>query len=109
MICDKCGHKMTMHYERFCPKCNKDILIKKTRVVGDLFKIMYHMEANGYMNLDKFWREWFIDNHEFSNDSYIDFYLDDKFDNEELNVYMRKVAELLGVEVGDSVVMWISW
>lgn len=109
MNCSKCNHKMEIHYEWFCPKCDTEILIKEHRVTGDLFKIMYYMEANGYMSKDEFWRDWFVDSFNFSNDSYVDMLLEDTYDNEELNEYMRKVADLLGVKIGDEVTVWISW
>lgn len=109
MNCDKCNHKLEMHYKLFCPKCDTDILIKKSNVVGDLFKIMYHMEANGYMSKDRFWSEWFTESFDFTNDTYVDMALDDTYDNEEINRYMRRVAELMGVKVGEYVIMWISW
>jgi hypothetical protein len=109
MECSKCNHEMEIHYGWFCPKCDTDILIMKQKVTGDLFKIMYHMQANGYMSKEKFWRDWFVDSFNFSNDSYVDMTLEDTYDNEELNEYMRKVAELLSVEVGDEVTMWVSW
>ncbi|QPK89836.1 hypothetical protein IEN91_05205 [Bacillus velezensis] len=107
--CERCGHELEIHYEWFCPRCDVEILKVKPKVTGDLFKIMCHMEANGFMSKDDFWSNWFIESHIVSNDSYVDMYLDDTFDDEELNRYMVKVAELLGVEIGEKVTMWISW
>lgn len=106
--CDKCGHELKMHYIRFCPKCDTSVLIKDSDVTGDLFKIMYHMEANGYLSKRRFW-DWFTNMNDISNDTSIKVTLNDDSFDEEINEYMAKVAELLGVEFGSTVNMWISW
>lgn len=108
MNCEKCGHELEMHYVTFCPKCDTKILTMNNKVIGDLFKIMCHMEANGYMKQDDFW-DWFTDSYDFSNDTYVELGIDDSYDDEELNKYMRKLSDLLHVEMGDYVLMWVSW
>jgi hypothetical protein len=104
MKCKECGHKMEVHYTIFCPKCDTDVLKRKPMVVGDLFKIMYHMEANGYMSKDSVWRHFNVP----GNDCYIDLCLEAD-EGSELHEYYSKIAELLGVNYGDEVVMWVSW
>lgn len=103
-VCEDCGTKEKLHYRWFCPKCDTTVLKKEVKVVGDLFKIMYHMEAHGYMSKNQFWNT-IIDNIP-GNDCYIDLYLEGEGATE---VYYEKVAELLGVEYGDRVTMWVSW
>lgn len=97
---------MKIHYVKFCPKCDTSVLKKETKVVGDLFKIMYHMEANGYMSKDYFWH--LHSDLVSGNDSYFDLLLE-ATEGSDTHEYYTKVAELLGVEYGTEVTMWVSW
>lgn len=107
--CENCGHELEIHYEWFCPKCNVDVIEIKNQKVYDLFKLMYHMEANGFMSKDRYWNEYILESyHQISNDIYIDAYFG-KGDNEELNNYHEKVRELLGIDNDDTVIMRVSW
>lgn len=70
--CTECDHKLEMHYQLFCPKCDKSVLKPRITKVYDLFKIMYHMEANGYMKKRDFWGKHICENYDVSNDSMMD-------------------------------------
>lgn len=109
--CEKCGHDLERHYEDFCPKCDTSVLEKKIRVF-DLFKIMYHMEANGFMSKEQFWDNLCDRNDRIRNDIYINMYIEWDEDEEEQNDFDRyycELARILNLEYGEKVAMWISW
>lgn len=109
--CEKCDHDLERHYVDFCPKCDTSVLEKKIRVF-DLYKIMYHMEANGFMSKDKFWEHLCDTNDRIRNDIYINMYIEwdeDKEDQDDFDRYYCELARILNLEYGEKVAMWISW
>ncbi|MBR2246139.1 MAG: hypothetical protein IJ880_03790 [Bacilli bacterium] len=111
--CKNCGYVLEMHYEVFCPKCNTDVLEIKDNRVFDLFKVMYHMEANGYMSKDDFWKKYILSRYRVHNDMYIRMHIDwdhrENVELDEIEMYFKAMSEILGLENGDVVAMWISW
>lgn len=119
--CGKCDQNLKIHYEWFCPKCDIHVLQPKIEKVYDLFKIMYHMEAIGYMGKDKFWREFMIENYEFRNDTNISFNLGyygwnrDKVVGNDLEFfdYLMKIGEVLNLTEEElnqeTITVEISW
>lgn len=107
--CEKCGHDLEMHYVEFCPKCDINVLEIKGIRVFDLFKIMYHMEANGFMSKSDFWEKHILGNYNVSNDIFVNMYFDNDSHNEQYNAYMEELSKILNVPLGESVIMLISW
>jgi len=106
--CGNCGHELKIHYELFCPKCDADAIKVGVREVYDLFKLMYHMEANGFMSKDRYWKEYILESHHIGNDIYIDAYFGSGT-NEVLNKYHEEVRRILGIDNDESVLMRVSW
>jgi hypothetical protein len=106
--CGDCGHKLEIHYKWFCPKCDVSAIEIGNMPVYDLFKLMYHMEANGFMSKDRYWRDYILESYNISNDIYIDAYFGDG-DDPEINEYHAKVRELLSIDNEDSIIMSVSW
>jgi hypothetical protein len=97
-----------MHYNPFCPKCDVSAIEIGTKKVYDLFKLMYYMEANGFMSKHRYWREYVLESYNISNDIYIDAYFADG-DDEEINEYHAEVRRILGIKNEEKVIMQVSW
>jgi hypothetical protein len=106
--CGNCGHELKIHYNWFCPKCDEKAIEIGSRKVYDLFKLMYHMEANGFMSKQRYWREYILESYNISNDIYIDAYFGEGSD-EEINKYHEEVRRILGIDYDDTVIMRVSW
>lgn len=107
--CGNCGHKLEIHYEWFCPKCDVSALEIGSQKVYDLFKLMYHMEANGFMSKERYWREYILESYpQLANDIYIDAYFGDGMD-EEINEYHAEVRKILSIDEEETAIMRVSW
>ena len=122
-ICEVCGTKKQMHYEKFCPKCYKaePEIIK----VYDFFKMLYHMNTKYEGFKQRFWREFIVDNYDVRNDSFFkfDFYYfgnedqEDKYITDEENIeqiedlrlFREEYEYLLEKGKGSSIWLWVSW
>lgn len=109
--CKKCGTEMKTHYGKFCPLCDTDLIIVKKETFYDLFKLMYHMEAKGFMSMEKYWREYVLESYSLTNDIYLDMYFESDSEDEEINKYHDYVRKLLNIkeENYSQAIMWISW
>lgn len=107
-ICGNCGHQLEIHYNWFCPKCETEAMVIGKKKVYDLFKLMCHMEANGFISKDKYWSEYVLESYNIRNDIYIDAYFGEGTDDE-INKYHEYVRGLLGIEEDESVIMRVSW
>jgi len=96
--CPDCGHKMFVHYRRFCPVCYKPE--PEMILAYDLFKCMYHVQETGNPNFkDEVWDE--ICKCEIQNDVYVSLHANQ-------GVLIEKMFKELGIKE-DSAVFWVSW
>lgn len=110
--CDKCGHSLERHYIDYCPLCDVNKFEIKDKKIYDLFMIMAHMEAKGFMSEERYWREYVLESYpQIRNDIYINFWLGCFGDDEEINQYHRQLSEFFGFDPEEekSVIMRISW
>lgn len=109
--CDKCGHSLERHYIDYCPLCDVNKFEIKDKKIYDLFMIMAHMEAKGFMSQDEYWNRLTDEDGRIRNDIYIDMWFDCFTENEEINKYHKYLNNFFGFKPEDekSVIMRISW
>lgn len=110
-ICDKgCNKPKRMYYVPWCPRCEKPE-VEQTPTLN-LLKCLYHLEAIGNEGFkDRFWEYLCENNIMTGNDSYFELYFEKKYDkdNETKQVYKDKKLIKDTFNLGDSVLMWVSW
>ena len=106
--CRKCGKPLEMYYKPWCPHCEKPTLDSVPTL--NLLQALRHLEAVGHDGIkDRFWRE-LIEYAPIKNDTYFTMVFpadaDDAWSEEHYNDLMtlKRVFEL-----GDSIVMEVSW
>lgn len=104
--CKKCNAVKRIYYKEYCPKCDIQEIIKGKNNSYSIFPIMYYGE-DFIEDFDRgiVWGS--ICDQLYSNDTYIDYHLDDE---DEGDLMLKKVLDELKIPYeNNQIFLWVSW
>ena len=105
--CEKCGGKLSMYCEPWCPKCDKPVI--KLVPTLNLIKCLEYLEANGHKGIKNRVWDYCMDCDYIKNDTTFTLYFGDELDPDEQDTMdLLLIKDTWGIK-DECIDMVVSW